>query len=478
MILYLVATVGMLMIAAAFWRDVRLDGAARTLFSHFWYFTLFIILAFPVRAILLQSGLIESQVIYLGTVDRPFDSGALPLTVESLTVALVIVLIAWLVAYLGARTVRDPAINDSPTNPAALSTTRAMTTHAATLVLGVMAIVLIDPHQLLVIPSSFFSARTGLGPLWLLTEFYLYSACVAAAAILIARPVKGSTIVWIIFLFFTGVVALYASSALFTRRPIAAVILLPLIVFVLYQRRHYWLGVIGAVGTVIGAFVLEFLRHAYAAFAGVYHLGTFSSDLAGSIAAAYERFIILGWLNLFSTSFEGVEHVSQYLTKAKSAEIIAGIDHGVSWVFNAGGALIPRSIWPTKPMVYGGTEQFRWLYPGYFSGDQMVTSIPPSFFVDFAYGFGIVFALVVSFFLGRFMRVCHNAFHCRQANAVGLAFALFTFLYMFNIIRSGSVHLQGLVLISLVCLVAIGPRQTLADVRTFVGQVFYGYRKP
>ncbi len=482
MTVYLIAAVFIAAMLLAFLRQAFGTGVARTLFSHFWYFSLFVLLAFPIRAALVHSGTIETQVVYKGTVEAPFNSGALPLTTGLLSISLVFSFAIWIVVFLGTRSVRcyrqpyNKSIEPYQTSNATL--TGAMLVHFVLVVLGAIAIYVIDPHALLSKPSAFFSARTGSGPLWLMTELFLYSACATSAVIVLGQPISRNLAGLIILIIATLGVSYLASHALLSRRPISGFILLAAIIFVLWRKSHWWIGAISVIGTVLGAMFLDFSRNVIAVLAGLNTVGISADGFGSAVANAAAKFTALGWLTVFMTSFEGIEHVAQFFAKSTTTQLITGIDHGIAWLFNVGGALIPRVLWTGKPLIYGGTEQFWWLYPGYFEGGEMKTAIPTSFVVDFSYSFGVVFAMFIAFYLGRFLQVCTDTFRAKDAPLTGLAIAIFSFVFMFNIVRSGSVHIQGIVILLVLCAIMVGPRRVFSEIVVFVRMVFTGYQNP
>ncbi len=122
--------------------------------------------------------------------------------------------------------------------------------------------------------------------------------------------------------------------------------------------------------------------------------------------------------------------------------------------------MLPRALWTSKPLVYGGMEEFRWLYPDMFDGDQAQTAIPISFVVDFSFGFGFVVALVLCFGLGRFLRACEAALWTEGGALASRALALFIFIWMFNLVRSGTAMGHILLIFACVSILMLGPRPT------------------
>ncbi len=449
-------------------RELRPQRAAELTLSHFWYFTLIYVVAFPVRAWLLNIGQIETQVLYKGTVDSPFNSHALPLTDAIMATSLLISMAFWTSVYAGYRIAGRAPTNSTQilsfeTTPFALKSNTIW--HVALLVVAIAVTVYLDPVSLFSKPpDSYFLAQKGRGALWFLPGFFLYSAAIIAATYLKSGTSRIPPWFWCALVTTVGV-AMFVSYSLSTRRILAAVALFFVVSAVLRARRLWPLGLVAVRATIFASSVLDFFRNVRGSFER-------GMPFKEALVWTYENVFGDKLLHLISTSFEGVEHVAQLIGKATWDQLLTGIDSGISWFFNVGGAYIPRAIWPTKPLFYGGIEQFHWLYPGFFEGGFNTTSIPTSFVVDFSFAFGIPIGLVVAFFVGRFFRVCQNSFWAPGTTTVSLAVSLYTFVFMFNIVRGGSVHVQGLVILCLLCVLLCGWQQTVTTVLAIIRSVF------
>ncbi len=474
MMLNTVLTLCFLIPLLALYVDARKNDLAELSLSHFWYFTLIYLAAFPLRAWLLNIGQIETQVVYKGTVNSPFNSHALPLTEASLAVGLVVSFAFWFAAYFGYRTVRiqppeSLEVVDNGSSNRATLLTRSTVCHIAVLIISIAAVIYIDPLNVIGSARGYFTARAGHGALWILPELFFYSAVLFTVALIKTRPPRITGWIWCLIAA-TLLVSFLSMYTLFTRRLVAAIGLLFAVSVVLYTRRHWYVGLAGIFGTIYGASILDFARNLRTPVEQGFGLG-----------AALEKTIHMisnyGFLNLFSTSFEGIEHVAQLIGKATWNQLLVGIDHGASWFFNVGGAYIPRAIWIDKPMIYGGIDQFRWLYPGYFDDGLTRIAIPISFVVDFSFAFGIPVGIMVAFFLGRFFRICQHEFWTPASSITALAISLYTFVFMFNIVRSGTVHVQSLLFVCFFCALICGPKEVVRGAMNMVRRVFVEFRR-
>ena len=225
------------------------------------------------------------------------------------------------------------------------------------------------------------------------------------------------------------------------------------IVSVVRFPRLWPFGALAVIGTVLAAGILELVRRVPAEM-------TRDLGFIDAFSTTWDAIINYNHLYFLSTSFEGIEHLHQFLQKATHSQILFGVDHGVSWAFNMGLSLLPRVLWTSKPLVYGGMEEFRWLYPDMFEGDQALIAIPVSFVVDFSFGFGFAVALVLCFGLGRFLRVCEAALWTEGGEPALRALALFVFIWMFNLVRSGTAMGHVLLIFACVSVLMLGLRPT------------------
>lgn len=412
--------------------------------SHFAYFTLLFLTAFPFRAWLLQEGLVRAQV--------QVNPSAIALNDPEMAFALAAALLAWLGVYLGYRSLRpdrqEPVLSDFTTP----SQTRAVVGFLLLLALAVSATLYLQGEAASLGGKAYFAARAGRGPLWLLPELFPFGAIVFAA--LAFRPLgRGQAGLWLAFMVGALAVSLWVGGELLTRRLVAAVVLTLVVVSVVRFPRLWPFGAFAVIGTVLAAGILEVVRRISAET-------TRHHGFIYAFSETWKSIINFNHLYFLSTSFEGIEHLHQFLQKATLPQIWLGVDHGVSWAFNMGLALLPRVLWTSKPLVYGGMEEFRWLYPDMFDGDQAVTALPMSFVVDFSFGFGFAVALVLCFGLGRFLRVCEAALWTEGGEPALRALALFIFIWMFNLVRSGTAMGHILLIFACVSVLMLGLRPT------------------
>ncbi len=413
--------------------------------SHFAYFTFLFLAAFPFRAWLLHEGLVRTQV--------QAKPSAIALNGPETAFALAAALLAWLAVYLGYRSMRldrqEPAHSDFATP----STKRAVAGLLLLLALAVSATLYLQGEVAsLGGGKAYFAARAGRGPLWLLPELFLFGVIVFAALVLRSLG-RGQAGLWLAFMVAMLAFSLWVGSELLTRRLVAAVVLTFVIVSVVRFPRLWPFGALAVIGTVFAAGILELVRRVPAEM-------TRDLGFIDAFSTTWDAIINYNYLYFLSTSFEGIEHLHQFLQKATHSQILLGVDHGVSWAFNMGLSLLPRVLWTSKPLVYGGMEEFRWLYPGMFDGDQALTAIPVSFVVDFSFGFGFAVALVLCFGLGRFLRVCEAALWAEGGEPALRALALFIFIWMFNLVRSGTAMGHVLLIFACVSVLMLGLRAT------------------
>jgi hypothetical protein len=166
-------------------------------------------------------------------------------------------------------------------------------------------------------------------------------------------------------------------------------------------------------------------------------------------------FMDLGLVGM-SSSFEGVDHVATFLQRATAWELTLGVDQGESWAYNAILSLIPRRIWPAKPLIYGSVAQQKFLYPYMFNIDRPQTTLPVSYVVDFLFGFGIVSFALLSVLLGRLLALTQEWTFSLGNGILLRLIGIYIFMNMFNVIRGGTGVAQGMIMMLVIALPVIG----------------------
>ncbi len=438
----LVAAVGVPVLGLA--HALRGRPVAEIAISHFAYFTLLFLAAFPFRAWLLHEGLVRAQVQ-----SKP---SAIALGDPQMAFALAAALLAWLAVYLGYRSVRLEREEPKPSNQDTSLTRRPVIGLVLLMMLAIATTLHLKGTDVSLDGRAYFAARAGSGLLWLLPELFVFGAIVFSALAL--QPLdRRQTGLWLAFMVAMLAVSQWVGSELLTRRLVAAVVLAFVVVSVVRFPRLWPFGALAVIGTVFAAGILELIRRVPGTMSRGY-------GFIDAFSRTWDSVVYYNHLRFLSTSFEGIEHLHQFIQKATLPQILFGVDHGLSWAFNMGLSLLPRAIWTSKPLVYGGMQEFRWLYPGMFDGDQALTAIPVSFVVDFTFGFGFAVALVLCFGLGRFLRVCEIALWTEGEEPALRALALFVFIWMFNLVRSGTGMGHILLIFACVCVLMLGLRST------------------
>jgi hypothetical protein len=133
-----------------------------------------------------------------------------------------------------------------------------------------------------------------------------------------------------------------------------------------------------------------------------------------------------------------------------------GIDQGKSWAYNTFLGLVPRAVWPDKPIAYGSVKQQEYIYPEWFeSGHSKGAIIPVSFAVDFLFGFGVAGAVVLSLLAGAALGVLQRRLWDQSAEAVVVALSLYSYVFLFNFVRGGTGIAQGVVMLLIVFLIGM-----------------------
>lgn len=482
----------LLILSAAFLVSIFFDLKERAsidkaILSPMFYFAGLWFLAFPLHAWLLYQGWVDTQQQVL-------------LPEVALTTAVLLSIVSLLVVYFGMRTGRS----FQPEQAFKSKSFSAKPERVSLVLIVLMVLAGIFLLQTVFQQGTFTpfigneqnESRMGNGPLFMLSELFIYGLIAAIPALLNSSQHKAQW--WLLLLIFvTGLVfALFMGIALTSRR----VIVLPLFALALawlyiYPKHANVRAVLGATllaGTVFATPALQVVRYVatpqtpiersidersiadYCRW--IEHTPTPQKAVTILDAKGAERTIsgigasgttklcdepnwsIYLTVQNIASSYGLVDHLATFLHKAVPSELIAGVDHGIAWSYNMVLAMVPRAIWPDKPLHYGSVAIQKWLYPEMYKDNPVTMTLPPSFVVDFMYGFGLLSLLVLCFGLGRFFALAHvwllSGF--QPGTQIRFVVGLFLMVYMFNLVRSGTGFVQALIPMSVVILIMYG----------------------
>ncbi len=234
---------------AAFVFDARRKLPQQIVLTHFWYFTLIWMAAFPLRGWLVLNHDRVSQFIMTGTVPRP-DAAAM-------AIALALALLFWSAAYIGfslpagTRSVREAGETPSAYRPVIVGLFWVV------LAAGVVAYLDLSPSDL--DGPRYLQSRKGAGLIWMIPELCI-PATLAFLACISVRPKLFDNRFTATFLVAAFAVSFWLTIAFSSRRLLAAV-MLGLFVALVVRRPRWWpLGGLAVVGSVFGAGFFELIR--------------------------------------------------------------------------------------------------------------------------------------------------------------------------------------------------------------------------
>lgn len=441
-----------------FW-EVRQVRPVQLALSSFWYFSFIFLIAFPLRAYLLEYDVISAQVY-------PYDFASMHYRTTYMAVALLVSFLLWVCAYWGRR--QTVAFIDEDTDAYWVDDNSHLPSYKR-VVAGVLAMAgfaAISFWALSNLQSTSFNgaeyqlARMGSGALWVIPELYVWTV-LACVAWWVSHRNKILRKTDMVFLGTVVLLCVVVSAELQTRRLIAAAALACIILIVARRPKYWWLLVVSVLATVLAAPVLDFLRRLYwASLVGE------TDSLSRVIFTIFDEFLIY----MVSSSFEGAGHLARFVERASPAQLWLGVDHGLSWLFNSGLAFVPRWVWGEKPMIYGGMAQFQWVYPERFKDGMADASIPMSFAVDFSFGLGLPFACFMAVVFGRLLGTLERVFWDRSTHVAQVALALYVYIFMFNWVRGGTIIIQSVALYSIPLALLFGLRPTLRAVFGAAGE--------
>jgi hypothetical protein len=431
-------------VAAGWVRAWRRSGLTRASLSHFWYFTGIWLVSFPLRALAIQHDLADLQA------ERRFSRVDLSAGV----LLAVVLLVTTYAGYHSGRRV-PPARTDRHETCGEL---RGLWTVAASIALAVVFLAAsilagfagFRGHEL-------NNARIGAGPFFLLGEFFVF----AAVAYLGAFGFRAGRrrFAWAETILLALVLALaFVMTLLLHSRRLLATILFALVTVYAVRRRAGWVAVAAVLGSFALAPVLQALR--YVDLQALLETGELAS-LERSEPLRGARY----WTNSIGSTFEGADHVATYLQVGGWKEVVLGVDGGRAWAYNLGLTLVPRAFWRGKPILNGSLEEQRFLYPEMFPDGTLTTTLPPTFVVDFLFGGGLLPGLALAFLLGRALALWDRDLWDPLAPPAARAMALFAFVGMYNIVRSGTAFVTSLWIFAFVLGCAVGFGATVRVLR-------------
>jgi hypothetical protein len=427
----LLALMILIFVAIQFYIDIRKSGLRDIIFSPFWIVTVFWIIGYPLRAYLISRNLIEIQA-------ENFQD---QIELKYLVTALALSAIYWLIMRLGYASAKRSCESNTGMSfvGAVIDKGSLLRARSFSILSIVLALIFIEDYFFIGDTYSGFSgnnqneARTGNGLKFLMSVFYVYSAYCLLGFFAIKKRVP-EVIDGIIILAFIAV-GLFLGNALTSRR---VIIEMPILIFIfsayLYQGlRRYW---------PLFGFLIIFVIMPITQVAR-YHDFTEGdwSDLISAVAYYMSDFEF--YLNSVSSTTEGVDHFAQLLLKMDWLQMATGVDYGESWLYSFGLSNVPRVFWPDKPEIYGLIAQQYFLYPNMYYYGAATTTFPPSFIVDFSYGFGLIFAALLLYIFGRSLYVIEYFLTLRSYRGLMIIVGLYVVINSFNLFRGGTSFLSS-----------------------------------
>ncbi len=392
-------------------------GWGKTLTSSFWVFTVFFTLSYPVKYLLIGCG-VEYQ--------APTKPDGF-----SLSIALVIATCFWLLVYFIKGQPTDIYCSSphqlEPSNARRKEQSLASKTILLFMVI-ISAIVFYELHRSTGSLSLAFQgneqneSRVGHGHNFLLYTLYFQAFLIALFSN--RRPGHRFAAILIASALALGVMEM---TLLGTRRPIY-LIGYALILFWFAQNRNNINIVMLGVYPVAMALLAPLGQAMRYSFESV--LTGKGLDYIGSM-----EYI----LTSIGSTFEGIEHLANYLDKVTYGHLLLGVDQGTSWLFNSGLSLMPRAIWESKPYLYGSVAQQAYLYPEMYQSGFGQATFPSGIIVDAAFGFGIIGIFLFAAFYAQLFRYLDKVIFLKiQRFRFDYLIAASIYINMFNLVRGGT----------------------------------------
>lgn len=449
--------------------SARQGSGAIAILAHPTAFGLFWWVSYPLKA-----AAVQGQIVITQTGAAPSEEALLSGVVVSMVLALAVLS----GSALGAR---QSALVDDPAN---------MTSTSLDWRRPVLVLILLLFASLYVMlqtvwkdftwnewaPYEQNSARYGNGWLFFWSDAWTYVAISFVAAWLCCGPKTLSR--WRLISLGLAVVALLAWAyvigvAFSSRRVIVAIayaIAVGLVVVAWrarFRRLAAALALVVATGPVALSAGLQSIRYAWIDTSAIVDVaqiggdGTSAKEAEPDERSAEEEppappTALDLYLQATASSFEGGEHIGQFLFRGGWRALMLGVDRGEAWLFNFGASMIPRQVWPDKPVVAGTTAEQCWLWPDQCPGTRWDTAyLPPGFVVDFLYGFGVLGAFVLAFVSGWLLARAHMLLWAGR-RILPVLISICTYIFLFNFVRGGTAFVQFLLVVGGIGVMAWG----------------------
>ena len=407
--------------------DLVRYGWRSTLISAFWVFTLFYVLSYPVKY------------LFIVVFNVPFQAPIKPET-DSLTIALIFSFFFWLLVYLFRRKPKD--IWNRSKDKARFAGKRQLKglRVSTQLILIAMVFISLNSYYELLEKQGFYlslayegnaqnEARVGSGHVFLLFVLYI-------KAFFIGLFFYNKKQLYLIILVMLVVISGFLEMTLLgTRRPLYLIVY----AFLLWCFMRE--------GSARAATLLAIYPVVMAALSPVGQILRYSLRdlLGGEIGAPINLDYIL--VSIGST-FEGVEHLANFMEKLNVWQLLVGVDQGISWLFNSGLSLVPRVIWDAKPYLYGSVAQQYFIYPLMYESGYAQATYPPGIVVDAMYGFGVVGLIPMAYLLAKVLSMMDKILFIHDIKpGLILLLAAVSYIHIFNLVRGGTAIIMMIVML-------------------------------
>ena len=277
-------------------------------------------------------------------------------------------------------------------------------------------------------------ARVGAGLQFMASGLYI----IGYAMYLFAKePKKGA--IFYIFTISVLIIAFFASILLTTRRPLFLIIYMWLIFFYISKKNNSALFALAIfpIISILLAPIAQIFRYSFSEFIGL-----------GKLSIEFEYVIVS-----IGSTFEGIEYLTRYLEVVNTKQFLLGVDQGIVYAFNTLFSLIPRSVWLSKPETHGTVEIQNFLYGTGFAS----TTLPSGIVVDALYGFGMIGFILYAALTAYILKIIERILFTRNTVhfSMKLALSVYAYVYMFNILRSGTGVIQSIIVLSVIIIISV-----------------------
>ncbi|WP_323595676.1 O-antigen polymerase [Aliarcobacter butzleri] len=346
-------------------------------------------------------------------------------------------IISWIIIYFGYKSKNNFSVKINKLRQSNLSINlkylRIFSILSIILFITINFNIILD-YVLLGSKVNLFQNSNGNGIFVTLSSLFIFVIYYYSSCYITKKNIKLEYVDYII-IFVIMLLLLFTSMLFESRRNIAVIFFIFLLTIVIIKVDKKYLLYLLVISIISSIFITNLLQ-------------IFRSGIG-----VVKLFDISFFYQTIISSYEG-HWLSVYLSKTDLYDIIFGVNMKVPFdnLIN----FIPRSIWSEKPYNLGILEIQSYLVPKSFDVNGVpIVTLPSTILVEIFYSFGILFGIIIMYYLGKLFRFIDELFKENINNPLIVFIFVYSYINMFNFVRSGSAFLITILIPILFCILIV-----------------------